>query len=106
MLSAEQLRRIDDLAKRNAELFSPRPTHQPVPTGIIGAIVCVAAAWVFELIAGLDIEAFQNATIGTGAVGFIVPFVYLKSQISKYQRAYAAEFSKLEAEAEKLAAPF
>ena len=83
-------------AHRRAERYAPHPQWDPVHAGIAGGGTFGLAIAIFAGASGIDPSGFPLGLALTVAVGFLVPFGYLKHRQVTHLRAWAQELRTLE----------
>jgi hypothetical protein len=85
-----------DIASERASKYAPPPRGDPVSVGIMGAVIVGVTVMVFEAMAGMRPGGeLAWAEIVTVALGFAVPFGWLKFQARQHTKALVKEHDYL-----------
>lgn len=93
---------LHTLATSLAQKHTPAPLYDPLQGGIAGSVVTSGVVAVFLFVAGKPTEAFGQATTIMAVLGFLAPWLYLRSQGNKHKLAVAQELEQLRSRASVL----
>ncbi|RCW87598.1 hypothetical protein [Phyllobacterium bourgognense] len=95
---------MDKLAQEHADKFAPKPKYEPIAAGLTGVLACQAVMVVFTNLAGLDFEAFSQASSITSVIVFCILFFYFRHGEKEHFKAYEKEMEYLKEQHQKKAA--
>lgn len=83
---------LRDVASERAKAYAPRPRFEPGYAGLVGAAIATLIAGAFSVFVGVD----PGAAFGWAAlIGFLVPYLHLKSKEWRHFKAWHWEYEKL-----------
>lgn len=87
--------KLDQQARERANRLAPMPKIEASEAGIRGLFVTAIVIAVFGALAGFGSGAFPAATGITAALGFLIPFGYVKYCRHLYYKEWSRAFNSL-----------